>query len=199
MEALSILEIPDYKKKEYAKNKLWLSIDYKRFNLKSRKILDNLLLNAFKANDSDNSNVVYDGQIAFMRVNSPRWVAHKVIMSVENIWPVPFAYIEVYWVGQWLQWSVAKIDFYWAFFHFLDVVPERYLRLYSYLMDLSANEKHICRVTRVDIAMDFSVDFPQNWGSWIKPCKNSQRDVSCYRHNWLYNSYWYLSHKKYIL
>jgi hypothetical protein len=96
MEALSIINVPDYMKKKYARKKIGCSIDYKRFNIKSRKILDNLLLNAHRANNDTNSNVAYDGEIAYMRINSPRGIAHKIIMTVENVGPVPFAYIEVY-------------------------------------------------------------------------------------------------------
>lgn len=195
MEALSIIELPEYKKKEYSKNVLWVSIDYKRFNLKSRKVLEGLLLNAHRANNETNSNTVYDGEVAYMRVNSPRGVAHKVVLAIENVGPTPFCYIEVYGQWQWLHWSVAKIDFYGAFFHFIENIPKRYLQLYSYLRDLAIEQPAVCRVTRVDIALDFEADFPQNWWSWIKPCKLSKRDVSAYRHHGKYNSYWYLSNK----
>ena len=192
MEAFSIIQIPEYIKKKLARSKIGLSIDYKRFNLKSHKILDNLLLNAHRANDCDNSNVAYDGEVSYMRIHSPRWIAHKVVLSIENVWPVPFAYIEVYGVWQGLAWSVAKIDFYGAFFHFIDVIPRRYLHMYRYLQDLS-EEKNLVRVTRIDVAMDFLYDFPQNAWDWIVPSENSEREVSAYKHKRKYNSYGYLS------
>jgi len=194
MKALSILEIPDYKKKDFVKSLLWIQVDYKRFNIKSRKILDSLLMNSIRANDNDNANIAYDKEVAFIRIPCPRWIAHKIVFNVENIWPVPFAYIEVYWLGQWLQWSVAKIDFYGAFFHFFEFIPSRYMNLYDYLMEES-KKQHYVRVTRIDIAMDFKMPFPQNFHNWIKPSENSKRDVDIYKHKWKFNSAWYLSNK----
>lgn len=192
---MSILEIPDYIKKRYKRHILGVSIDYKRFNIRDRKLMDSLLLSAHKANNETNSNVAYDGEVAFVRVWSPRWVAHKVVMSVENIWPVPFCYVEIYWLGQGLKWSIAKIDFYGAFFHFIDIVPKRYLDLYTYLQDLSIQETQKVKVTRIDVAIDVARAFPQNQGNWIKPCENSKREVQMYKHKGLFNSYWYLSDK----
>lgn len=60
MEAFSLIDIPTYHKKKLKKSLIGSNIDYKRFNIKDRKILDNLTLSSRKANDTDNSDVTYE-------------------------------------------------------------------------------------------------------------------------------------------
>jgi hypothetical protein len=174
---------------------IWSNIDYKRFNIKDRKLLDGLLVASVKANDMDNANIAYEWEVAYIRVYTPRWVAHKVVVTMENVWPIPICFVEVYAQWQGLRWSVARIDFYGAFFHFKDFLPVRYIAMYNHLMDLSETCPEKVRITRIDVAFDFSDDFPQNGGKWITPSKNSWREVSCYRHKTKWNSYWYTSPK----
>lgn len=195
MEAFSIFKVPKYQQKKLFDSALGVSVDYKRFNIRDRKLLDGILLASHKADNITNTNVAYDWQIAYIRVNSPRGVAHQVVASFEEVWPVPFAYIEIYWLGQWLRWAVARIDFYGAFFHFFDDLPQRYKNLYEHLIELSKNEDKKVWCTRIDIAIDFNYAFPQKWSKWFHPAKNSQREVSSWEHHWLLNSVAYLAEK----
>lgn len=149
---------------------------------------------SYKSNNETNSESTFDWEVLYTRVHSPRGIAHKIVMNVVWLGPIPIAYVEVYAQWQWLRGSVGRIDFYGAFFHFKDSVPERYIRLYNELMRLAEKTSKV-RITRVDIAMDFAYDFPQNGWSWIVPSGNSSRQVSCYKHQGLWNSYWYLSGK----
>lgn len=167
-----------------------------------------------------NSNVAYDNDIALLRVDtwnvkkeeskidvkewekwrkrifSPRWVAHQLIGTAVGIWVIPFALIEKYWKWQWLRWSVARIDFYGAFFLFADDLPARYRRIYAKLQELTRTEPSKISVTRVDVAIDFKwYPFPQQCHLWVKPCKNSKRDVDVRMHEQKINSVSYLSTK----
>ena len=240
MEAFSILSVPEYIMKKNDKTIIGCNIDYKRFNIRSAKVLDNLFINFIRANNITNSNVAYDGEVAFIRaevppvrketmktvkfdpktdthlgvdkirykrIGSPRGVAHQIVISFENIGPVPIAFIEQYGKGQGLNNAVARIDFYGAFFHFYDWIPHRYQALYLELMyqaelhtsEIDGKKVNVkgdtVRVTRVDIAFDFAQPFPQNGGKWITPCANSKRDVELFRHRGKFNSYGYLSNK----
>lgn len=195
MEAFSIIQIPEYQRKKLKRKKLWISIDYKRFNIKDRNILQEFVFTTIEAPNETNSNVVYDWDVALLRVHSPRGKAHQVIISVEGIWPVPIAYIEVYSAGQWLKGSVARIDFYGAFFHFHDCIPTSFHEMYSNLMKIAVDSPSNVRKTRVDIAIDFDFEFPQNGHKWIIPSENSKRNVEVHKHRWLWNSFAYLAEK----
>jgi len=195
MKAFSIFNVPKYQQKKLFNSALGISIDYKRFNIRDRKLLDGILLASHRADNMTNTNVAYDWQIAYLRVNSPRGIAHQVIASFEEVWSVPFAYIEIYSQGQGLKWAVARIDFYGAFFHFFDDLPVRYKNLYKHLMELSKKWDKKVWCTRVDIAIDFDYLFPQNWHMWFEPAKHSQREVEMYKHQGLFNSFWYLAEK----
>jgi len=194
MKALSIIEIPVYQKKKFKKKVLWVSIDYKRFNIKDNDIIENSIFFLHRAPNDTNSNIKYDWNVSYIRCHSPRWVAHQIIVSMENIWPVPIAYAELYRKGQGLKWSLWRVDFYGAFFHFFKDLPDRYIIAYNSLMSKSIISDKV-RVTRIDVAIDLQIPFPQNWWNWIRPCKNSNREVVSYRHEWKFNSYWYLADK----
>jgi len=196
MQAFSIIDVPKYQQKKLLDTVQWVSCDYMRFNIRDRKLLDWLLIASVQADNTTNTNVAYDRSIAYLRIKSPRGVAHQIIAWFEEVWPVPFAYIEIYWHGQGLKWSVARIDFYGAFFHFFDDLPSRYQQMYKHLLELSkwANKK--VWVTRTDIAIDFyGYPFPQKWHLWINPAKNSEREIESYKHQWLWNSFGYLAEK----
>ena len=194
MIAFSILEVPTYLKKKLLKKCIGVHVDYKRFNIKHNEIFWEIPLLLKKANDTDNSNMSFDGEVSFLRVSSPRWIAHQVIVAFIGIWPVAICYIEQYWNWQGLQWSKWRIDFYGAFFHFMDFIPDRYIRMYKKLCDLAELKKWV-NVTRIDIACDFDFEFPQSGDNWIRPCKNSKRDVYMYKTDGKKNSFWYLSSK----
>lgn len=194
MKAFSILEVPQYLRKKLEKSAIGIGIDYKRFNIKNRKVMEILPLILRRANDCDNSNTSYDGEITFLRVRSPRGVAHQVLISLVGIGPVPIMYIEEYWVGQGLAWSIARVDFYGGYFHFRNSVPERIHNVYKKLDELGTENIDV-RVTRIDIAMDFDFLFPKKGGSWIVPCANSNRSIVSYTTMWLYNSFGYLTNK----
>jgi len=195
MEAFSIIDIPKYQQKKLCQSAKAVGVDYKRFNIKDRKILEGLFYNSYMASNDTNSNVSYNGKIAHVRVKSPRGRAQQVVATFEEVGAVPFCYYEEYGVWQGLKWSVARIDFYGAFFHFKDDLPIQYRKLYDYLMEQSKKNPWKVRVTRVDIAFDFDYQFPQKWHNWINPAKHSQREVEMYKHQWLYNSYGYLAEK----
>lgn len=96
MEAFSIVDIPKYQKKKLKKTFIGIGIDYKRFNIKDRKILDTLTLTSRQASDTDNSDVTHEGDVSLVRVNSPRGIAHVALLGIIGGKPISFAYIEVY-------------------------------------------------------------------------------------------------------
>lgn len=103
MQAFSILDVPKYQQKKLFDSVIGVQIDYKRFNIRDRKLLDGLLIASHNAENMTNTNVAYDGKIAYLRVNSPRGIAHQVIASFEEVGSVPFAYVEIYGQGQGLK------------------------------------------------------------------------------------------------
>jgi len=195
MEAFSIINIPAYMQKKIAQNAMGVSIDYKRFNIKSMDVFRNLFFQKYMPENDSNSNIKYNGKVAHVRVNSPRWIAQQAIVTFEEVGAVPIVFVEEYAKWQWLKWSIARIDFYGAFFHFYDDLPRQYQELYKYLNSEAIKWDNKVRVTRLDIAVDVDMPFPQKWYKWITPAKHSQREVEMYRHWWLYNSYWYLAEK----
>jgi hypothetical protein len=119
-----------------------------------------------------------------------------VLIPVVGSKPVPILFIEEYWVGQGLKWSIARIDFYGAFFQFYDDIPVRYINMYKMLTEQQKiKDNWDIRCTRKDVFVDCEYEFPQKWHSWIKPSANSQRQVAMYKDKWLFNSYWYLAEK----
>lgn len=192
MQAFSIIEIPDYIKKKLNRKILGSSMDYKRFNIKDREILKAIHQFWKKANDTDNADILYDGEVAMQRIHSPRGIAHNILLSIIGGKPIGFAYVEIYWQWQGLRGSVGRVDFKGSFFHFYDQIPERWKNVYKALIE---QEWKLVRTTRKDVAFDFALDFPQGGDSWIKPAKHSKRSVECYKHNWLFNSFWYLAEK----
>jgi len=195
MQAFSIIDVPKYQQKALWKTVRSMSIDYKRFNIRDRKILEGLFVNSYRADNETNTNVIYDWNIAFLRVKSPRGIAHQIIATAEEVGAIPIAYVEVYGVWQGLRGSVGRVDFYGAFFHFLDDLPQRYKNLYNHLMELSKKWDKKVWVTRVDVAMDFDYPFPQNGHLWIDPAKTSKRNVEVRYHHKLVNSVAYLAEK----
>jgi len=193
MEAFSILNIPDYQKKRLKRSYIWSNIDYKRFNIKNRDILFNLSLMS-KANDWDNADVKYEGEVVLKRIQSPRGIAHAILLPIIGGKPISFGFVEVYAKWQGLKGSVGRIDFKWSFFHFYEQIPLKWREIYEKLV-LLAKEGIEVRETRKDICFDFTFPFPQNGESWIFPSKNSKREVECYRHEWKWNSFWYLAEK----
>ncbi len=192
MEAFSIIEIPPYIKTKLKRKLLGVNMDYKRFNIRDREIIRGIHQFSRKASDTDNSDIIYDWEVAMQRIHSPRWIAHNILLSMVGWKPIWFAYMEVYWPWQGLRGSVGRIDFKWSFFHFYDQIPERWKQVYNALIE---QEGKIVRTTRKDVAFDFAYEFPQ-WGDkWINPAKNSKRSVECYKHNGLFNSYGYLAEK----
>ena len=192
MEAFDIIHVPDYLKKKMRKKILWTSLDYHRFNIRDHDILRSVCPTYSRGTDLNNSSSSYDPeQVLLERIYSPRWVAYNIIVSIENCWPVAFAYYEVYWKWQWLQGSLWRIDFKGWFFHFFEFMPEKYRKLYRDL--LKAEDERDIRSTRKDIAFDIEIAFPQK--CWITPAKNSKRGIKKYDYKWLYNSYGYLSPK----
>lgn len=194
MEAFSIIQIPWYIKKKLKPKLIGSNIDYKRFNIKDRKIFDNLHLKAH-ANDLDNADILYEWEIALKRVYSPRWIAHNVLLSIVWWKPIWFAYIEIYWLWQWLKGSVWRIDFKGSFFHFYEQIPQRWKDIYAFLSKEKEWKSWSVRETRKDIAFDFLFPFPQSGDKWIVPSWNSKRNVECYKHQGKYNSFWYLAEK----
>lgn len=172
-------------------------MDYKRFNIKDRKIMKELFINSNQANDEDNSNTIHDtdNEVTYMRVSSNNGIAHQVLVNIVNVWPVPIIQVEEHAPWRGLRWSVWRVDFYGAFFHFMDYIPKRYVREYEKLTELHKNEPENLRTTRKDVSLDFIFDFPQKGNNWIKPSPNSMRDVISYKHEWKYNSFGYLSNK----
>lgn len=71
MEAFSIIKVPKYVMKKNDKTIIGCNVDYKRFNIRSAKVLDNLFINFIRANNITNSNVAYDGEVAFIRSELP--------------------------------------------------------------------------------------------------------------------------------
>ena len=226
MKAFSIIDIPVYQSRKLKKCENSMQIDYKRFNIRDRDLFESLFTtevawliawwkNWTQFTNITNSNVAYDREVAFLRVDtknsesrlkvgqtwekkvySPRWIAHQIIAVAEWVWPIPFAYIEMYWKWQGLKWSVGRIDFYWAFFHFFEDVPVRYRNLYNKLQTLSRNDDKKVGVTRVDIAFDFfDFEYPQNSHLWINPAKQSKRSVEVRYHDKKINSTSYLAEK----
>lgn len=197
-EAFSILDIPLYIRKKLKKTYIGSNTDYARFNIRSNDTLANLKTKFYhlfyRANDTDNSDIVYDGDLAVHRVRSPNGVAHNVIMSIEGGKPIAPIFIEIYHNGKGLKGSVWRVDFKWSFFHFYEQIPDRWKAIYIELKKLSIEWVKV-RKTRSDIAFDFAFPFPQNGENWIQPDKNSKREVQCYRHEGLWNSFWYLAEK----
>jgi len=196
MLAMSFLQIPEYKRKMLKKWLIWVDIDYRRFSFDSRKILDGYIQEYlpwyFGASDCDNSSFSYNSEALITRVASPRGTAYQVVIAFENIGPVPIIYFEFYkeWLG--MKNTVGRIDFYGSFFHFNNYIDDRYRELYRKLHEgLKTGDS---RSTRVDVAFDFIFPFPQDT-SWIVPSKNSDREVSFYKHGWKINSIAYLSGK----
>jgi len=184
MEAMSIITIPEYIRKKLRKNIIGAWVDYRRFNIKSEKILDEIFwIRQHPASNDTNSNVVYDWQVAYQRIKSPRWIAHQAIIVIEWVWPVPIMMLEVYGKGQWLQGAIARVDFYGWYFRFKNIVPERFLKIEKMLMDVARDKirNHLVRQTRIDIAFDFNFSFPQGWWKWITPSKLSKRDLRDHR------------------
>ena len=192
MEAFSIIDIPPYIKTNLKRKLLGYNMDYKRFNIKDREILRAIHQFGREASDTDNSDIIYEGEVAMQRIRSPRWVAHNILLSIIGGKPIGFAYIEIYWPWQGLRGSVGRVDFKGSFFHFFDQIPERWKNVYKALI---AEEGKRVRTTRKDVAFDFAFDFPQGGDKWICPSKNSKRSVECYKHNGLFNSFWYLAEK----
>lgn len=195
MEAFSILQIPKYQQNKLCVSTFAVGIDYRRYNIRDRKLWASLIVSNFYASDTDNNNTRYDWDVAYLRIKSPRGKAHQVLLPVIGAKPVPFLYVEEYGIGQWLKWSVARIDFYGAFFQFYDDLPQRYKNLYESIKAMAKNTDKKVWCTRIDIAVDCEYEFPQKWHKWIKPCLNSDRQVAMWKHHWLFNSYAYLSSK----
>lgn len=196
MLAMSFLQIPEYKRKQLKRGLMWISIDYRRFSFTSRKVLDGYIQEYlpwyFWCSDSDNSSFSYQNNALISRVASPRGTAYQVIIAFENIWPVPIIYFEFYKEWLWMKDTVWRIDFYGSFFHFEDYIDDKYKELYKKLHSGLKNKDS--RSTRVDVAFDFTFPFPQDT-SWIVPSKNSDREVSFYKHENKINSIAYLSWK----
>lgn len=57
--------------KKHDRNIIGCNIDYKRFNIRSAKVLDSIFINMIRANNLTNSNVAYDGEVAFIRAEVP--------------------------------------------------------------------------------------------------------------------------------
>jgi hypothetical protein len=72
MEPFSIVSIPAYMQKQIAKNAVGVSIDYKRFNIKSWDVFKDIFFQKYMPENDTNSNVKYNGKVAHIRVNSPR-------------------------------------------------------------------------------------------------------------------------------
>lgn len=60
MKAFSIFNVPKYQQKKLFNSALGISIDYKRFNIRDRKLLDGILLASHRADNMTNTNVAYD-------------------------------------------------------------------------------------------------------------------------------------------
>ena len=62
-------------------------MDYKRFNIKDRKIMKELFINSNQANDEDNSNTIHDtdNEVTYMRVSSNNGIAHQVLVNIVNV------------------------------------------------------------------------------------------------------------------
>lgn len=179
MQALSILTIPEYIRKKLEKCQIGSGIDYQRFNIKKLSIFDKLPFARFRANNTDNSNITYDKDVAYLRINNRLWVAHNIIISVEWIWPVPIIQVLEYRVwenlAKQIHDGIAKVDFYGAFFLFMDIIPERYLKAYHQLLSVSIEDRNAVSCTRIDVAIDFAFPFPQQIERWITPCSLSKR------------------------
>lgn len=201
MDKFSILSIPAYMQKKYAKNCLGVTVDYMRFNIRDRKIFSSIIPMRESVLDLDNSNVEYIGGVSIQRVYSSRGVAFIYSQAIHYPWeehtakPVPFMFVEVYDPGQSLRGSIGRVDFYGAYFHFEEHIDAKFRECYSELLELSENQKNRVRRTRLDIAVDVGCEFPQNGGKWITPSANAKRGKKCYSTEWKWNSYSYLSQK----
>lgn len=202
MDKFSILSIPAYMQKKYLKNLLGVQYDYMRFNIKNRKLFWQIIPRFEFSLDLDNSNVAYIWDVCCERVYSSRGVAYKFAQAINYPWehstakPVPFMFVEIYDQWQSLRGSIGRVDFYGAYFHFEDWIQEDFRKCFTELQALANKHDNIdVRRTRCDIAVDIAYEFPQNHGKWIVPSGNSRRSVSCYKTEWLWNSYGYLSKK----
>lgn len=199
MEAFSIIEIPEYMRKKFKKELLGSWVDYRRFNIKSEKVLDDIFwIRRNWASDTDNSNIVYDQEIVYQRIRSPRGNAHIASITIEWVWVVPIFMLEVYGKWQWLQGAIARVDFYGWYYRFRNIIDQRILDIEEMLVkkSRSSESNHLVRQTRIDIAFDFLTEYPQNAHNWICPSKNSSREVTIFRDkSWKYTNVWYLSEK----
>lgn len=103
MQPFSIFTVPLYMQKKIAQNAMGVSIDYKRFNIKSWDIYKDLFFQKYMPENDSNSNVKYNGKTAHVRVNSPRGKAQKAIVTFEEVGAVPIIFVEEYSQGQGLK------------------------------------------------------------------------------------------------
>lgn len=185
MQTLSLLTIPEYNQTRFRHKCFGVSIDWKRFNIRSQSILEKIWWLSRRASNDTNNSTFFLDWLTFQRIRSPNWVAHNISFAFEGTDGVPVSipvvHVEVYRKWQWLKWSVARVDFYWAYFHFCHVVPEILRWMYSTLSTIAENSGgDEVNVTRLDICVDIACKFPQQGYKLITPSKNTKRKVKSF-------------------
>lgn len=184
MQALSLLTVPEYNQRIWKRKCIWVSIDWKRFNIKSRDVIEWLWYLSRKWSNETNNSTYFMEWLTFQRIHSPNGIAHNVSFAFEwEDWipvSIPVVHIEVAWRWQWLKDSVGRVDFYGAYFQFRHLVPDILKWMYDQLEKLS---KEWIRVncTRIDVCVDIHAKFPQCGYNLITPSKNTKRKVQSFR------------------
>lgn len=175
MRSFSIISIPEYQRKKLIKNRLGTQIDYRRFSFPTKEGMMKYINQYFDyykyIGDSDNSNSAFRNERTINRVQTPRGTMYTVSVCFEWLGKaVPILMFEIYKDDLWMLWSSGRFDFYGAFFHFRSSLEDDLNRLYNEMHDKE-------RSTRVDVAFDFSIEFPEQCINWIHPSKNSDRNI----------------------
>jgi len=184
MQSLSLLTVPEYNQRIWKRRCIGVSIDWKRFNIRRRSVIERLWYLSKHASNETNNSTYFMEWLTFQRIRSPHWIAHNVSFAFE--WDdgipisVPVVHIEVAGKWQGLKESVGRVDFYGAYFQFRHLVPNILKWMYETLESLSKEGVDV-NCTRVDVCVDIQTKFPQGGYNLITPSKNTKRKVQSFR------------------